>query len=86
VGGGCVRIQAEGGSIGFEFARKMREKVRGEYRVCSLMKQKKGGGNYAVLYFAGKRKLLYLYYFMMCTWEKKVKSPVTYYWSRSRRS
>jgi hypothetical protein len=31
----------QGGSIGFEFARRMREKVRGEYRVSSLMKQKK---------------------------------------------
>ncbi len=29
------------GSKGFEFARRMREKVRGEYRFSSLMKQKK---------------------------------------------
>jgi hypothetical protein len=28
------------GIIGFEFARKMRERVRGEYRFSSLMKQK----------------------------------------------
>ena len=31
-----------GGGMGFESARRMREKVRGEYRFSSLMKQKKG--------------------------------------------
>jgi len=35
------RGRGQGGSRGFEFARGMREKVRGEYRVSSLMKQKK---------------------------------------------
>jgi hypothetical protein len=38
--------------MGFEFARGMREKVRGEHRVSSLMKQKKKGKNYAVFCFA----------------------------------
>jgi hypothetical protein len=36
-----MRKKVRGGK-GFEFARKMREKVRGEYRFSSLMKQKKG--------------------------------------------
>jgi hypothetical protein len=31
----------------------MREKVRGEYRFRSLMKQNKKGKNYAVFYIAG---------------------------------
>ena len=35
------RGRGQGGSKGFEFARGMREKVRGEYRFSSLMKQKK---------------------------------------------
>ena len=37
--------------------------------VVKLMKQKKGGGKYAVFYFAGKRFFLYIYDVM--TWEKK---------------
>jgi hypothetical protein len=39
VGGG----RGQGGSKGFEFARGMREKVRGGYGFSSLMKQKKRG-------------------------------------------
>jgi len=31
----------------------MREKVRGEYRFSSLMKQKKGGKIFFVIYIAG---------------------------------
>jgi hypothetical protein len=49
-----------GGSIGFEFARGMRVKLRGEYRVSSLVKQKIKGKNYAVFCFAGK-KIIILY-------------------------
>ncbi len=47
--------------VGFEFARGLREKVRGEYVFSSFMKQKKKGKNYAVFCFAGKRKLFFLY-------------------------
>jgi hypothetical protein len=50
-----------GGGMGFEFARRMREKVRGEYRFSSLMKQKIKGKNCAVFCFAGKRKILFIY-------------------------
>jgi hypothetical protein len=48
------------GSKGFEFARRMREKVRGEYRVSSLMKQKKKAKICFVIYIAGKRIFFYL--------------------------
>ncbi len=51
----------KGGSIGFEFARAMREKVRGEYRFSSLMKQKKKGAKYAVFCFAGKRNFFFIF-------------------------
>ena len=39
--------------MGFEFARGMREKVRGEYVVSSLMKQKKRGKICFVIHIAG---------------------------------
>ena len=47
--------------VGFEFARGLREKVRGVYGFSSLMKQKKKGKNYAVFCFAGKRIFFFLY-------------------------
>jgi hypothetical protein len=49
------------GSKGFEFARGGREKVRGEYRFSSLVKQNKKGKKCAVFCFAGKRKILFVY-------------------------
>jgi len=49
----------EGGSKGFEFARRMREKVRGEYRLSSLMKQKKRGK--IALSFTSPEKENYLF-------------------------
>jgi hypothetical protein len=49
MGGG----RGQGGSKGFEFARGMREKVRGGYGFSSLMKQKKKGKIYFVIYIAG---------------------------------
>jgi hypothetical protein len=54
-----------GGGMGFEFARRMREKVRGEYRFSSLMKQNKKakrGRNCFVIHIAGfffKKKFCY---------------------------
>jgi hypothetical protein len=51
---------ALGGSKGFEFARGMWEKVRGVYRVSSLVKQNKKAKIYAVFCFAGKR-IFFLY-------------------------
>jgi len=36
-------VTKQGGSIGFEFARGMSDKARGQYRFSSLMKQKKRG-------------------------------------------
>ena len=50
-----------GGGMGFESARRMREKVRGEYRFSSLMKQKIKGKNCAVFCFAGNSKMLFIY-------------------------
>jgi len=40
----------------------VREKVRGEYRFSSLMKQKIKGINCAVFCFAGKRKIYFFVY------------------------
>ena len=59
--------------VGFEFARRMREKVRGEYGFSSLMKQKKKAKKYAVFCFAGKRNFFF-YIYDVITWEKKEKS------------
>jgi hypothetical protein len=36
-----------------------RKKVRGVYRFSSLVKQNKKGKNFAVFFFAGKRKLFF---------------------------
>ena len=55
VGGG------EGGVKGLSSRAEVREKVRGEYRFSSLMKQKIKGKNCAVFCFAGKRKILFIY-------------------------
>ena len=38
----------------------VRTRARGEYRFIKLM-EKKGGGNYAVFYFAGKRKYFFIF-------------------------
>ena len=57
MGGGGRRL---GASIGFEFARRMRDKVRGEYRVSSLMKQKKKAKICFVIYIAGKGFFLFM--------------------------
>ncbi len=48
--------------MGFEFARGMREKVRGEYRISPLMKQKNKGKICFVVHIAGKKKLLFYIY------------------------
>ncbi len=48
----CVRY----GRIG-----RQRERVRGEYRFSSLVKQKKKEKIYAVFYFAGKRFFHYMH-------------------------
>jgi hypothetical protein len=47
------RGRGQGGSKGFEFARGMREKVRGECGFSSLMKQKKKAKICFVIYIAG---------------------------------
>ena len=52
--------------------------IRGVYRVSSLMKQNKKGKNYAVFCFAGKRKLLFIYYAVI-TWEIFYKRATIYY-------
>ena len=49
------------GGYRFEFARAGERETRGKYRFMKLMKLKKGGGDYAVFYFAGKRKIFFLY-------------------------
>ena len=54
----------------------MRDKVRGEYRFSSLVKQNKKGKNCAVFCFAGKRKI-YFFIYEVITWEKRKKSPVS---------
>jgi hypothetical protein len=57
----CGRETGQGESIGFEFARvgerEDKEGVRG-YEACEVKKTEK---NYAVLYFAAKRILLYIF-------------------------
>jgi hypothetical protein len=55
------RGRGQGGSKEFEFARGMREKVRGGCGFSSLMKQKKQGKIYFVIFIAGfffKKNLL----------------------------
>jgi hypothetical protein len=49
--------------VGFEFARGMREKVRGVYGFSSLMKQKKKLK--ITLSFASPEKEIYFFIFMM---------------------
>jgi hypothetical protein len=39
----------------------MREKVRGEYRFSSLMKQNKKGKIYFVIYMAGKKNYYFIF-------------------------
>jgi len=51
---------AQGGSIGFEFARGMSDKARGEYRFSSLMKPKRRG-KLRCLLLCRKRNFLFLY-------------------------
>jgi hypothetical protein len=55
------RMDGGGRSKGFEFARGGREKIRGQYRFSSLMKQKKRGRNCAVFCFPEKEFFLYIY-------------------------
>ena len=50
------------GSIGFEFARRMRDKVRGVYRFSSLVKKYKKAKICFVIHIAGERKLLFYIY------------------------
>jgi hypothetical protein len=47
--------------MGLSSRAEVREKVRGEYRFSSLMKQKIKGKNCAVFCFAGKRKIFFIY-------------------------
>ena len=74
--GGWVSGGRQGGSIGFEFARRMREKVRGEYRFSSLMKQKQKAKICCVIYIAGEKKLLILFYFVIVK-QKFINGPDT---------
>ena len=53
--------EGKGGVKGLSSRAEVREKVRGEYRFSSLMKQKIKGKNCAVFCFAGKRKILFIY-------------------------
>ena len=69
----------EEGSIGFEFARGMWEKVRVEYGFSSLMKQNKKGKNCAVFCFAGFFFLNFLCYEVFAK-QKKKKCADNYYW------
>jgi hypothetical protein len=48
--------------MGLSSRAEVREKVRGEYRFSSLVKQNKKAKNYAVFCFAGKKKLLFYIY------------------------
>jgi hypothetical protein len=51
----------KGGVKGLSSRAEVREKVRGEYGFSSLVKQNKKAKIYAVICFAGKRNLLFLY-------------------------
>jgi len=53
-------FMAQGGSIGFEFARGMSDKARGEYRFSSLMKPKRRE-KLRCLLLCRKRKFLFSY-------------------------
>ncbi len=56
----------------------MREKVRGEYKFSSLMKQKKRGGKLRCLLLCWKKIFFYIY--DVITWEKRKKSIRLYYY------
>jgi hypothetical protein len=56
-----VEGEGKGGSIGFEFARGMSEKVRGEYSQPLLMKPKKRGKICFVIHIAGERFFFIIY-------------------------
>ena len=58
---GCAEGEGKGGVKGLSSRAEVREKVRGEYRFSSLMKQKIKGKNCAVFCFAGKRKIFFIY-------------------------
>jgi hypothetical protein len=52
--------------------------TRGEHRFSSLMK-KKGGGNYAVFYFAGKKTFLFIYFYDVIMEQFFYIRPVKHY-------
>jgi len=55
-----------------------RVRTRGEYRFSPLVKFKKKEKNYAVFYFAGKRKY-FVYIYDVITSPKKGKRPTIHY-------
>jgi len=55
-----VEGEGKGGVKGLSSRAQVRDKVRGEYRFSSLMKQKIKAKNCAVFCFAGKRKNFFL--------------------------
>ena len=68
-----------GGGMGFEFARRMREKVRGEYRFSSLIKQKKKGGEIALSFASPEKEKYFLFIYEVITWEKIYKRSTNPY-------
>ncbi len=60
-----VEGEGKGGVKGLSSRAQVRDKVRGEYRFSSLMKQKIKAKNCAVFCFAGKRKIFFFYEVIM---------------------
>jgi hypothetical protein len=62
--------------------RRLRRRTREGCGFSSLMKQNKKAKNYAVLYFAGKKKLLF-YIYAVIVKQKIYKRSTNHYWPRS---
>ena len=57
-----IEGEGKGGVKGLSSRAEVREKVRGEYRFSSIVKQNKKAKNYAVFCFAGGKKILFYIY------------------------
>ncbi len=57
-----IEGEGKGGVKGLSSRAEVREKVRGEYRFSSIVKQNKKAKNYAVFCFAGEKKILFYIY------------------------